>query len=72
MPPSAIAVLLAVYEPREDWLARLLDSLNAQSLLPACLYVCDDASPHFQRERLDIYTKKSHISCDFFILAYHL
>ncbi len=53
MPPSAIAVLLAVYEPREDWLARLLDSLNAQSLLPACLYVCDDASPHFQKERLE-------------------
>lgn len=48
----AVAVLLAVYEPREEWLVALLDSLNTQSLPPACLYVRDDASRHFSLTHL--------------------
>lgn len=67
MPPSAIAVLLAVYEPRVDWLARLLDSLNTQSLSPACLYVCDDASPRFSKEELEALLQK-HITAFPYVL----
>ena len=47
-----IAILLAVYEPREDWLIELLDSLNAQSYESLALYVRDDASPTYPIERL--------------------
>lgn len=42
-----VAILLAVYEPREDWLIALLDSLNAQTYPALTLYVRDDASPNY-------------------------
>ena len=31
MQGKSLAILLAIYEPREDWLIELLDSLNAQT-----------------------------------------
>lgn len=64
----AVAVLLAVYEPREEWLSALLDSLNAQTLLPACLYVRDDASPSFSVERLRGLLEK-HVTAFPFVLS---
>ncbi len=50
--PRSLAILLAVYEPREDWLIELLDSLNRQTYPALRLYVRDDASPHYPYERL--------------------
>ena len=50
---KSLAVLLAVYEPREDWLIELLDSLNRQTYPSVTLYVRDDASPSFPPERLE-------------------
>lgn len=47
-----IAILLATYEPREDWLIELLCSLNEQSYPALHLYVRDDASPTFSCARL--------------------
>ena len=52
MEPKSLAILLAVYEPNEAWLARLLDSLNNQSYPKLHLYVRHDASPTYQAERL--------------------
>ena len=49
---QTIAILLAIYEPREDWLAELLDSLNAQTYPHLKLYVRDDASPTYPFARL--------------------
>ena len=40
-----IAILMAVYEPRMDWLREQLDSLNAQTYPNLQLYVRDDCSP---------------------------
>ncbi len=40
-----ISILLAVYEPRLEWLAQQLASLNAQSYPRLRLYVRDDCSP---------------------------
>ena len=50
--PRSLAILLAVYEPREDWLIELLDSLNRQTYPSLRLYVRDDASPKYPFERL--------------------
>ncbi len=52
MNEPTIAILLAVYEPKEDWLFELLDSLNAQTYPSLHLYVRDDASPTYPPERL--------------------
>ena len=52
METQTIAILLAIYEPREDWLAELLDSLNAQTYPHLKLYVRDDASPTYPLARL--------------------
>jgi len=41
-----IEILLATYDPRMDWLAELLDSLNAQAWPNLFLRVIDDCSPH--------------------------
>ncbi len=49
---KTVAILLAVYEPREDWLLRLLDSLNRQTYPKLHLYVRDDASPTYSINRL--------------------
>ena len=40
-----ISILMAVYEPRMDWLKEQLDSLNAQTYPNLRLYVRDDCSP---------------------------
>ena len=40
-----IAILMAVYEPRPDWLREQLASLNAQTYPNLKLYVRDDCSP---------------------------
>lgn len=40
-----IAILMAVYEPRMDWLKEQLDSLNAQTYPNLRLYIRDDCSP---------------------------
>ena len=40
-----ISILMAVYEPRMDWLKKQLDSLNAQTYPNLRLYVRDDCSP---------------------------
>ena len=40
-----ISILMAVYEPRLDWLREQLDSLNAQTYPNLRLYVRDDCSP---------------------------
>ena len=52
MEKRKIAILLAVYEPREDWLIELLESLNQQTYPSLSLYVRDDASPTYPTERL--------------------
>jgi len=49
---ASLAILLAVYEPREDWLIELLDSLNRQTYPHVALYVRDDASPTYPFARL--------------------
>lgn len=40
-----ISILMAVYEPRMDWLEEQLDSLNTQTYPNLRLYVRDDCSP---------------------------
>ncbi len=40
-----IAILMAVYEPRMDWLREQLESLEAQDYPDLRLYIRDDASP---------------------------
>ena len=52
MTQPTVAILLAVWEPREDWLIELLDSLNAQAYPHLHLYVRDDASPTYPLSRL--------------------
>ena len=44
-PLPRIAILMAVYEPRMDWLREQLLSLNAQTYPNLMLYVRDDHSP---------------------------
>lgn len=39
-----ISILMALYEPRLDWLKEQLDSLEAQTFPNLKLYVCDDCS----------------------------
>ena len=41
---QSLAILLATYNPRIDWLTELLQSLNRQTYPNLCLYVRDDAS----------------------------
>ena len=40
-----ISILMAIYEPRMDWLKEQLDSLNAQTYPNLKLYIRDDCSP---------------------------
>lgn len=61
MAQKTVAVLLAVWEPREDWLIELLDSLNRQTYPHIALYVRDDASPTYPLSRLDELLK-SHVT----------
>ena len=61
MENKSVAILLAVYNPREDWLIELLDSLNAQTYPNLRLYVRDDASPRYELKRLE-QVLKEHIT----------
>lgn len=47
-----ISILLAVYEPRMDWLRELLTSLNDQTYPNLRLYVRDDCSPTTPFEKI--------------------
>lgn len=47
-----IAILMAVYEPRMDWLREQLCSLNAQTYPNLMLYVRDDCSPMVPYEEI--------------------
>lgn len=58
---KSLAILLAVYEPREEWLIELLSSLNAQTYPYLRLYVRDDASPTYPFDRLQALLKE-HIT----------
>lgn len=62
-----VAILLAVWQPREDWLIELLDSLDRQTYQNLCLYVRDDASPTYPIERLER-VLKDHITRFPFVL----
>lgn len=62
-----LAILLAIYNPREDWLIELLDSLNRQTYENLCLYVRDDASPDYPIERLE-HVVKEHITAFPFVI----
>lgn len=53
MQEKTVAILLATYQPREDWLIQLLKSLNSQSYSRIKLYVRDDASPTYPIDRLE-------------------
>lgn len=48
-----ISILMAVYEPRMDWLKEQLDSLNAQTYRNLRLYVRDDCSPTTPFEKIE-------------------
>jgi len=67
MEHKSVAILLAIWEPREDWLAELLDSLNGQTYAPLCLFVRDDASPTYPIDRLRQMLEK-HITSFPFVL----
>ena len=47
-----IAILMAVYEPRMDWLREQLLSLEAQTYPNLRLYICDDCSPTVPHEEI--------------------
>ncbi len=67
MKNQAIAILLAVYDARVDWLTELLDSLNRQTYPSLRLYVRDDASPHLSTEELERLLRE-HITAFPFVL----
>lgn len=52
-----ISILMAVYEPRMDWLREQLLSLNAQTYPNLRLYVCDDCSPTVPYEAIRLCVK---------------
>ena len=54
-----IAILLALYEPRMEWLKELLESLNAQTYPSLILYVRDDASAKVPYEAIKTLIEKS-------------
>ena len=53
-----IAILMAVYEPRMDWLEAQLKSLNAQTYPNLRLYIRDDCSPTVSFEDIAACVKK--------------
>jgi glycosyltransferase involved in cell wall biosynthesis len=67
MQNKTVAILLATYQPREDWLIQLLDSLNSQSYPYLKLYVRDDASPTYPLNRLE-QLLRTHITAFPFVL----
>ena len=48
-----IAILMAVYEPRMDWLGEQLDSLEAQTYPRLKLYIRDDCSPNVSLAQIE-------------------
>ncbi len=54
-----VAVLMAVYRPRTDWLEEQLRSLDAQTWKNITLYVRDDCSPSESFEVLEALIRKS-------------
>lgn len=48
-----IAILMAIYEPRMDWLAQQLDSLEGQTYPDLKLYIRDDCSPRTPFEQIE-------------------
>ncbi len=50
--PPQISILMAVYDPRMDWLEEQLRSLNAQTRRNLRLYVQDDCSPTVPHEEI--------------------
>lgn len=48
-----IAILMAVYEPRLDWLEEQLESLNGQTYPDLRLYIRDDCSPTVPFEKIE-------------------
>lgn len=48
-----ISILMAVYEPRLDWLKEQLDSLETQTYPNLRLYIRDDCSPTVPFEKID-------------------
>lgn len=48
-----ISILMAVYEPRMDWLREQLESLEAQTYPNLRLYVRDDCSPTVPFEEIE-------------------
>lgn len=67
MENQTLAILLAIYDPREDWLIELLQSLNAQTYPHLKLYVRDDASPNYPLERLEELLRE-HVTAFPFVL----
>lgn len=63
-----IAILMAVYEPRMDWLEEQLRSLNEQTYPNLRLYVRDDCSPTVPLEKIADQLKK-HITAMPYTLA---
>ncbi len=53
-----IAILMAVYEPRLDWLEEQLDSLEAQTYPNLRLYIRDDCSPTVPLEQIEVLVKE--------------
>lgn len=53
-----IAILMAVYEPRLDWLEEQLRSLDAQTYPNLRLYIRDDCSPTVPYEQIEALVKK--------------
>lgn len=60
-----IAILLAVYEPRMDWLRELLASLNAQTYPNIKLYVRDDYSPTVPFEQIEACVREEISAFDY-------
>ena len=52
-----ISILMAVYEPRMDWLREQLMSLNAQTYPNLRLYIRDDCSPTVPHEQIQSCTQ---------------
>lgn len=53
MGDKRIAILMAVYNPRRDWLIEQLKSLNSQTYGNIMLYICDDCSPNVPFEKIE-------------------
>ena len=53
-----IAILMAVYEPRLDWLREQLLSLNSQTYSNLILYIRDDCSPTVPLKKIQTLVKK--------------